>query len=66
MFNKSVRKFSNLCKASFESEISAQILKEEAEAKQMMDGLKVTSIAVDNIKKDALTEKLQADKDRFI
>jgi hypothetical protein len=66
MFNKSVRKFSNLCKASFESEISAQILKEEAEAKKMMDGLKVTSIGVDNIKKDALTEKLQADKDRFI
>ncbi len=32
----------------------------------MMDGLKVTSIGVDNIKKDALTEKLQADKDRFI
>ena len=58
MFNKSVRKFSNLCKASYESEISAQIMKEEPEAKQMMEGLKVTKVAVENVKQDALTEKL--------
>jgi len=34
MFNKAIRKFANMCKASYESEISAQLMKEEIEAKE--------------------------------
>jgi hypothetical protein len=39
MFNKAIRKFTNLCKASFESEISAKIIQEEAEARKTIETL---------------------------
>lgn len=41
MFNKAMRKFTNLCKASFESEIATQMMIEENEAKKAIESLRV-------------------------
>jgi hypothetical protein len=40
MFNKAIRKFTTLCKTTFESEIALQIMHEEAEAKVVVESLK--------------------------
>lgn len=69
MFNKAMRKFTNMCKASYEAEIAAQLKQEEQDAQIIMDQFKRQG-KPENIdetqKPDQLTERLQQEKDRFI
>lgn len=39
MFNKAIRKFTNLCKATYEKQIATEIEDEEMEAKQVLNDL---------------------------
>lgn len=70
MFNKAMRKFTNMCKSSFEAEIAAQIKQEEQESRRVMEQFKrdgQQAYAEETQQKpDDVTAKLQQEKDRFI
>ena len=66
MFNKAVRKFTNLIKASFEKEIDKQIADEEQGAKQAIGDLQVTTLKAENVNQDEFTAKMQHEKSKFI
>ncbi len=69
MFNKAMRKFTNICKATFEQQISKELEQEEQAGKKVVLNLLAQKKVADDDKApldDALTMKLQGDKVKFV
>lgn len=71
MFNKAIKKFTNLVRASFENEISLQIAKEEKEAKARAQAVMQAAMGsarhdLDSDEDEALTKQLKEEKTQFL